>query len=107
MEIEQYKIVLVNLDPTIGSEIKKTRPCVVISPNEINKFLKTIVIAPMTTNLKKYPTRVSVKHNGKKGMIALDQIRTVDKVRILKVFHKLTDSEITNCKEVIKETFVD
>ncbi|MEH6703861.1 MAG: type II toxin-antitoxin system PemK/MazF family toxin [Galbibacter orientalis] len=107
MDLKQYSIVLVNLDPTIGSEIKKTRPCVIISPNEINKHLDTIVLAPMTTNLKKYPTRVSVKHNGKKGMIAIDQIRTVDKIRIIRIFENLTEAEIENCKEVIKETFVD
>lgn len=107
MEIKQYSIVLVNLDPTIGSEIKKTRPCVIISPDEMNKYLNTIVLAPMTTNLKKYPTRVLVKHNGKKGMIAIDQIRTVDKIRIIKVFEKLTHPAIEKCKEVIKETFVD
>ena len=107
MDLKQYSIVLVNLDPTIGSEIKKTRPCVIISPNEMNKYLNTVVLAPMTTNLKKYPTRVSVNHNGKKGMIAIDQIRTVDKTRIIKVFENLTSSEIDKCKEVIKETFVD
>lgn len=107
MELKQYSIVLVNLDPTIGSEIKKTRPCVILSPNEINKFLKTIVVAPMTTNLKKYPTRVSVKHNNKNGMIAIDQIRTIDKTRILKRFDRLAKSEIANCKSIIKETFVD
>jgi len=107
MELKQYSIVLVNLDPKIGSEIKKTCPCVILSPNEINKFLKTIVVAPMTTNLKKYPTRVSVTHNDKKGMIAIDQIRTIDKTRILKRFDRLTKSEIANCKSIIKETFVD
>lgn len=107
MELEQYAIVLVNLDPTIGSEIKKTQPCVIISPNEINKYLNTIVLAPMTTNLKKYPTRVAVNHHSKKGMIAFDQIRTIDKTRIIKVFEKLTDAEITRCKAVIKETYVD
>jgi len=107
MELKQYSIVLVNLDPKIGSEIKKTCPCVILSPNEINKFLKTIVVAPMTTNLKKYPTRVSVTHNDKKGMIATDQIRTIEKTRILKRFDRLTKSEIANCKSIIKETFVD
>ncbi len=107
MELNQYRIVLVNLDPTIGSEIKKTRPCVIISPNEMNKYLRTIIIAPMTSNLKKYPTRVSVKHNGKKGMIAIDQIRTIDKKRIIKVFDKLTNSEIKKCKDILKETLVD
>jgi len=107
MGINQYSIVLVNLDPTVGSEIKKTRPCVIISPDEMNKFLNTIVIAPMTTNLKKYPTRISAKHNKKSGMIAIDQIRTIDKKRIIKVYEKLSKNEIKKCKEVIQETFVD
>ena len=107
MDLNQYAIVLVNLDPTIGSEIKKTRPCVIISPNEMNKYLNTIVLAPMTTSLKKYPTRVSVNHNGKKGMIAIDQFRTVDKTRIVRIFENLTNAEIEKCKAVIKETFVD
>ena len=107
MDLNQYAIVLVNLDPTIGSEIKKTRPCVIFSPNEMNKYLNTIVLAPMTTSLKKYPTRVSVNHNGKKGMIAIDQIRTVDKTRIVRIFENLTNSEIEKCKAVLKETFVD
>lgn len=107
MDLEQYTIVLVNLDPTIGSEIKKTRPCVIISPNEMNKYLQTLVVAPMTTNLKKYPTRVAVNHNGKKGMIAIDQIRTVDKKRLIKVFDKLSKTEVKNCKLIIRETFVD
>ena len=98
---------MVNLDPTLGSEIKKTRPCIIVSPDEMNKYLNTIVLAPMTTNLKRYPTRVSVEHDGKKGMIVIDQIRTVDKVRILKVLGKLAKSEIKECKQVIKETFVD
>lgn len=98
---------LVNLDPTIGSEIKKNRPCVVISPNEMNKHLKTIVVAPMTTNLNNYPTRFMVKHNNKKGMVVIDQIRTIDKVRIVKVFDCLTKPEIKQCKAIIKETFVD
>ena len=107
MEITQYSIVLVDLDPTLGSEIKKTRPCVIVSPDEMNKYLNTIVLAPMTTNFKQYPTRVAVEHDGKKGMIVIDQIRTVDKARILKVLGKLTKSEIKACKEVIRETFVD
>ena len=73
----------------------------------MNKYLNTIVVAPMTTNLKKYPTRISVKHNWKTGMIAIDQIRTVDKTRIIKVFGRLIDNEIEKCKQVIKEAFVD
>ena len=107
MELEQYSIVLVNLDPTIGSEIKKTRPCVIISPNEMNKYLNTIIIAPMTTNKKEYPTRVPVKSDGKDGMIAIDQIRTIDRQRIIKVLGALSSAENKKLKAVIKETFVD
>ena len=85
MELKQYQIVLVNLDPTIGSEMKKNRPCVIISPNEMNKYLQTIVIAPMTSSSKPYPTRVEIKYNKTKGWIVLDQIRTVDRQRIVKI----------------------
>ena len=107
MELNQYQIVLVNLDPTQGSEIKKTRPCLIISPNEMNKYLQTIVVAPMTTSSKPYPTRVEVKHNKTKGWVVIDQIRTVDRTRILKTFDFLTENEISRIKAVIQETFVD
>lgn len=107
MELNQYKIVLVNLDSTIGSEIKKTRPCVIISPDEMNKHLQTVIVAPMTSQSKQYPTRIEVKHQNKKGWIVLDQIRTVDKQRILKTLDKLTDKEIEKLKSIIKEIFVD
>lgn len=107
MYLKQYSIVLVNLVPTTGSEIKKTRPCVIISPNELNKYLETMVVVPITTNLNKYPTRISVKPNGKNGMIAIDQIRTVDKSQIIKTLDKLKISEIRKVKDIIRETFVD
>jgi len=107
MDLKQYRIVLVNLDPTIGSEIEKTRPCVIISPNEMNKYLQTIVVAPMTSSSKSYPTRVNVLHNKSKGQIALDQIRTVDRQRIIKVFENLSEKEILKVKEVLKETYID
>jgi len=107
MEIKQYELVLVNLNPTIGSEMKKTRPCVVISPNEMNKFLQTIVIAPMTSSSKPYPTRVEVKQAKTKGWIVLDQIRTVDRIRIIKKLGDLTSKEIEVLKAVIMETYVD
>ncbi|MBP9601889.1 MAG: type II toxin-antitoxin system PemK/MazF family toxin [Lutibacter sp.] len=107
MELKQYEIVLVNLNPTIGSEINKTRPCIVISPNEMNKYLKTIIVAPMTTSSKNYPTRIEIKHNDKIGWIVIDQIRTIDKQRILKVLGRMTKPEIKELKSVIKETFVD
>ena len=107
MDLNQYNIVLVNLDPTVGSEIQKTRPCVVISPNEMNKYLQTITIAPMTTQSKHYPTRLEVKHNDKIGWIVLDQLRSIDKQRIIKVLDRLSDKEIIKLKSIIKETFVD
>ncbi len=107
MELSQYQIVLVNLEPTIGYEIKKTRPCVVISPNEMNHFLETIVIAPMTSSTKKYPSRIKVNHGNKIGWIVLDQIRTIDRQRIIKIFDILTDKEINKVKETIKELYVD
>jgi mRNA interferase MazF len=106
MELKQYQIVLVNLDPTIGSEMKKTRPCVIISPDEMNKYLNTIVIAPMTSSSKSYPTRVSVKHGRRKGWVVLDQIRTIDRKRIVKIFDQLTEKEIYAVKAVIHETYV-
>jgi len=107
MELKQYQIVLLNLDPTIGSEMKKTRPCVIISPDEMNRYLQTIVVAPMTSQSKNYPTRVEVKHQNKKGWVVLDQIRTIDRSRIVKVYNHLSEKEIIKIKSVLKETFVD
>jgi mRNA interferase MazF len=107
MDLKQYQIVLVNIDPTIGSEIKKTRPCVIISPNEMNKFLRTIIVAPMTTTSRKYPTRIEVKHDRKIGWIVIDQIRTIDKQRIINVLGRLSKPEIKELKSIMKETFVD
>ncbi len=107
MELKQYQIVLVNLDPTIGSEIKKTRPCVIISPNEMNKYLRTIIVAPMTTTSRKYPTRIEVKHDRKTGWIVVDQIRTIDKQRTIRILGKISQPEINELKSVMKETFVD
>jgi mRNA interferase MazF len=107
MDLKQYQIVLVNLDPTVGSEMKKTRPCVIISPNEMNKYLQTIVVAPMTSSSKIYPTRVEINHDKKNGWIVLDQIRTIDRQRIIKVLGSLTDKETKKTKEVIRETYVD
>ena len=107
MDLKQYQIVLVNLDPTIGNEMKKTRPCVIISPNEMNKFLNTIVIAPMTSTSKSYPTRVEINHDKKKGWIVLDQIRTVDRQIIIKILGYLSENEFQKVKAVLRETYVD
>ena len=107
MEISQYQIILVNLDLTIGSEIKKTRPCVVIPPNEMNRYVQTIVIAPITTSSKNYPTRVEIKHENKIGWVVLDQIRTIDKQRIIKDLGKLSKPKIKEVKAILKETYID
>jgi mRNA interferase MazF len=107
MEIAQYNIVLVNLDNTLGAEIHKTRPYVVISPPEMNRHLRTIVVAPMTTRSRPYPTRVQVRHNRKAGWIAVDQIRTIDRMRIIKILGTLSRFEIVRLKDVIRETYVE
>jgi mRNA interferase MazF len=107
MELKQYQIVLVNLDPTVGSEIKKTRPCVIVSPDEMNKYLRTIIVAPMTTTSRKYPTRIEVKRKNKTGWIVIDQIRTIDKQRVVKILDSLSNKEVIETKSIIKETFVD
>jgi mRNA interferase MazF len=102
---EQYSVVLVNLAPTIGSEIKKTRPGVIISPNEMNFNINTIIVAPMTSKSRDYPTRIKIKEN---SYIVLDQIRTIDKKRIIKKLDDKLDIEITlEIKEIIKEMLVN
>lgn len=103
MVITQYAIHWINLDPTTGSEISKTRPCVIISPNEMNKYLKTIIIAPLTHTLKVYPSRVICDINGDKSSVMLDQIRTVDKTRIGPMLNKLNQKEIAEVKSVINQ----
>ncbi len=107
MDLKQYQFVLVDLDTTQGSEMKKTRPCVIISPNEMNKYLQTIVIAPLTTNSKNYPTRIKTNLQNTVGWIAIDQIRTIDRKRIIKILGSLTEAEIQKTKETIREAYVD
>lgn len=97
MVVKRFEVHLVNLDPTIGSEIQKTRPCLIISPDEMNRFIKTVIVAPMTTQGTKYPTRVKCKFQGRQGQIVLDQIRTVDKTRLVRKLGKVdkqTQAEI-------------
>jgi len=107
MELNQYSIVLVNLDPTIGSEVKKTRPCLIISPNELNQYLNTIVVAPITSKLKIPTYRIEIFIDSRKCWIMLDQIRTVDKQRITKSVGSLSYDEIYKVKAIIKEMYVD
>jgi mRNA interferase MazF len=101
----RFEVYYVNLDPTVGSEIKKSRPCVIISPNEMNYHISTVIIAPLTSKLRNYPTRVPCKIKGKQGQIVLDQIRTVDKIRLVKhidTLNKLTRTKVLN---ILKEMF--
>lgn len=105
--IKQYEVFLINLDPTIGHEIKKVRPCLVISPNEMNDSIQTVIIAPMTTKSHPYPTRVPLTFEKKKGWIVLDQIRIVDKIRLIKKLGKLKKKDVTNIKKVLHEMLVD
>ena len=107
MVVNQYNVYLVNLDPTVGHEIKKTRPFLVISPDEMNHNIDTIIVAPMTTKSHSYPTRIPVKFEGKQGWIVLDQIRTVDSIRLVKYLGKITKKEVSEVKRVIKEMLVD
>ncbi|HSJ23178.1 MAG TPA: type II toxin-antitoxin system PemK/MazF family toxin [Longimicrobiales bacterium] len=84
MVVSRFDVFLVNLDPTVGSDIRKTRPCVVISPDEMNRFIRTVIVAPLTSKGRRYPTRVDCRFDKKDGQVVLDQIRTVDKARLIK-----------------------
>jgi mRNA interferase MazF len=107
MVINQYEVYLVDLDPTKGHEIQKTRPCLIISPDEMNHAIGTVIIAPMTTKSHKYPTRIELEFDGKKGWIVLDQIRTVDKSRLIKKAGKIQRKEIVKVKVALKEMLID
>ena len=96
---------LINLDPTEGSEVRKTRPCLVISPNEMNEHLRTAIVAPMTTTERPYPTRVGVAFQGKRGQVALDQMRAVDRVRLVRKLGKVTEKTGETVARVLAEIF--
>ena len=105
MVIKRFDVYLINLDPTIGSEIKKTRPCLVISPDEMNRFIKTVIVAPMTSKGATYPTRVACRFQGKQGQVVLDQIRTVDKTRLIRRLGKIDKQTQTEVLSVLDEMF--
>ena len=107
MVAKRFDVYLVNLDPTIGSEIQKTRPCVIVSPDESNRFISTVIIAPMTSRGNSYPTRVHCKFQKKNGQIVLDQLRTVDKKRLVKRLGRLISSEQQKVLEVLAEMFAE
>jgi len=102
---QRFHVYLVELDPTVGSEIKKTRPCVVISPDEMNRHLRTVIIAPMTSTLRVYPSRIPVTFKGKQGNIALDQIRTVDKERLLTHWGEVPQATQKHLCDTLTEMF--
>ena len=107
MVINRFDVFLVNLDPTVGHEIKKMRPCLIISPDEMNHNIRTVIVAPMTTRGRSYPTRVPCKFKGKSGQVVLDQLRTVDSVRLarkLGTVGRKTGSEVLS---VLQEMFAE
>jgi len=105
MAINRFEVYLINLDPTVGSEIKKTRPCLVVSPDEINHNIRTVIVAPLTTKGQPYPTRVPCRFKVKEGQVVLDQIRTVDRSRLIKKLGKLDDKTAAAVLDVLQEMF--
>lgn len=105
MEVSRFEVCLVALDPVVGREIKKTRPCVVVSPNEMNRHIRTVIVAPMSTTGNVYPTRIACRFQGKQGLVILDQLRTVDKLRLVKKLGRLPDSTGNRVLEILQEMF--
>jgi mRNA interferase MazF len=105
--VKRFEVYLVNLDPTLGREIQKTRPCLIISPDEMNDHIGTVIIAPMTTKGRDYPTRVDCQFEGKEGQVVLDQIRTVDKIRLVKRLGKINTNTQKKVLSVLIEMFAE
>jgi len=105
MVVKRAEIWLVSLNPTIGKEIQKTRPCMIISPDEANKYLDTVIVAPLTSSYKNYPSRVNCKFDGKEGQIVIDQIRSVDKVRLSKKLGMIDKSTSQKVFSLLQEYF--
>jgi len=106
MNYLRYEVYLINLDPTIGKEIKKTRPCVIISPDEMNRNISTVIVAPLTSSQKNYPTRINCQVQSKHGQIVLDQIRTVDKIRLIKKIDVINKKTRLKLHKVLTEMFI-
>ncbi len=105
MVVNRFEVFLINPDPTVGHEIKKTRPCLIISPNEMNHHISTVVVAPMTTKGRNYPTRIACSFQGKKGQVVLDQIRTVDKRRLVKKLGEISKKTQAKTLNLLQEFF--
>ena len=107
MVVKRFDVYLVNLDPTVGSEIQKTRPCLIISPDEMNTHIATVIVAPMTTRGREYPTRVPCRFEGKEGQVVLDQIRTVDRARLVKRLGRVPEETQKAVLAVLAEMFAE
>ena len=107
MVAKRFEVYLVNLDPTIGREIKKTRPCLIISPDEMNQHIATVIVAPMTTKGRSYPTRIPWEFQDKEGQIVLDQIRTVDKIRLVKKLGQIDSATQKTVLALLAEMFAE
>jgi mRNA interferase MazF len=105
MAVTRFEVYLVSLDPTVGSEIKKTRPCLVVSPDEMNRHIRTVIVAPMTTKGRQYPTRIACRFKGRAGHVVLDQIRTVDRERLVRKLGRLDADTGARVLAVIGEMF--
>ncbi len=105
MQVERFDVYLINLDPAVSSEIQKTRPCLIISPDEMNAHIRTVIVAPMTTAGKKYPTRVPCIFQKKRGQIVLDQIRTTDKTRLVKRLGRINEETGLEVISVLQNLF--
>ena len=105
MAVNRFEVYLVNLDPTNGVEIQKTRPCTVVSPDELNHTIRTVIIAPMTTKARNYPSRVPCRFKGKQGQVVLDQIRAVDQVRLVRKLGHLDSATSAKVLQVLQEMF--
>jgi len=105
MAIDRFQVYLVNLDPTVGREIRKTRPCLIVSPDEMNHHIRTVIVAPMTTKGQPYPTRVACRFQGKNGQVVLDQIRTVDRARLIRRMGRLDSRSAARVLDILQEMF--
>lgn len=105
MVVKRFDVFLVNLDPTVGREIRKARPCLIISPDEMNRFISTVIVAPMTTRGREYPTRIPCTFQGKQGQVVLDQIRTVDKIRLSQKLGRIDKPTQNIVLSVLQEMF--
>jgi mRNA interferase MazF len=105
MVINRFEVFLITLDPTVGSEIQRTRPCLVVSPDELNRHIRTVIVAPMTTRGQPYPTRISCRFRAKDGQIVLDQIRPVDRARLIKKLGRIDIKTAARVLKVLEELF--